>query len=1064
MLECTFIGLCLLLLKTTTVHDDSMAPAPLSHSYSSVELLAINSTISIDTVKLPTETWNTLKVLKLCNPQPTHRGTKGSKKHRHIPVFYGRRPVNCKHRQVNHNNLTTVQRSGLPQRSSKDLHIALVNPCSVRNKTADICEHVVSSSIDICLFTETWLKGRDSVVRAELKPEGYNFKDNPRPSGRNGGGLGIMFRNGIKCKTISAGGKSSFEYANYSVMYENTKLDIHVVYRPPFSSKHPVTTATFFEEFQSYLSDIVKSPLPLYIAGDFNIHVDLPSDRDALKLSKLLQMYDLIQHVTFPTHRSGHSLDLVITRNCHDLLVTHTASEYMISDHIFVHTHVNFPRPALRLSTVTYRKLKEVDHRALSADFCEMTSNLMNITDIDQLAKVYNTELRSVLDKHAPIVSKTIVERQRLPWFDSELCDLKTSRRRAEDLWRKNKDPGSLVAFHQARNKYVHALHSKRTVYLSSLISDAGQDCKKLFNIVNTLCDKKHDNPLPEHDSLESLVSVFGFFFKDKIDKIDADMGATQPPIIPKRSGVSGNLLSYEAVTQEEVRKLVSFAKTTSCPADPIPTKLLKEHLDDLLPLLTHIINCSLSSGVFPQEWKTARVVPLLKKPGADLVLQNYRPVSNLQFVSKLVERAVAKQLRLHCDSSYPLPTLQSAYRAGFSTETALLKVQSDILLNMDSQKVTQLVLIDLSAAFDTVNHSLLLNIMQDSFGVEDTALHWFASYLDSRSQCISIDGTTSKPLPLDKGVPQGSCLGPVLFTEYASPVFEVIHQCEKDAHGYADDHQVYSAFDPKSLVPALESMEHCIMNIRDWMHKMRLKMNDSKTEFILIGTPQQLAKCATKSISIGNCSIEASEYVRNLGAYFDRNMNMEEHISRKCRAAYAQLYNISKIRVYLDDASAEQLIHALVHSHIDYCNSLLSGLPKYLVRKLQMVQNSAARVLCGLSKHDSITPALKSLHWLPVLYRIKFKVCLITFSALQGLGPQYLKDMLSVRESRTRSGDSVTLMVPRTKHTTLGDRAYAVAGPSEWNKLPCHVRNITDINLFKSKLKAHFFSIAFKD
>ena len=116
----------------------------------------------------------------------------------------------------------------------------------------------------------------------------------------------------------------------------------------------------------------------------------------------------------------------------------------------------------------------------------------------------------------------------------------------------------------------------------------------------------------------------------------------------------------------------------------------------------------------------------------------------------------------------------------------------------------------------------------------------------------------------------------------------------------------------------------------------------------------------------------------------------------------YSQLYSISKIRVYLDNASTDKLIHALVHSHIDYYNSLLSGLPKYLIPKLQMVQNSAARVLCGLSKHDSITPALKHLHWLPVLYRIKFQVCLIMFSALQGLGPQYLKDMLRGRESRT--------------------------------------------------------------
>lgn len=469
-----------------------------------------------------------------------------------------------------------------------------------------------------------------------------------------------------------------------------------------------------------------------------------------------------------------------------------------------------------------------------------------------------------------------------------------------------------------------------------------------------------------------------------------------------------------------------------------------------------------MSTGIFPDAWKHALVVPLLKKPGADPIPKNYRPVSNLQYISKLAEKAVAKQLSLHCDTSFPLPTHQSAYRAGFSTETALLKVQSDILLNMDQQKVTQLVLIDLSSAFDTVDHSILLNTMQNSFGITETALSWFTSYLESRSQSIIIDSVTSDAFQLDKGVPQGSCLGPILFTEYASPLFDVIMQNRQHAHGYADDHQIYNGFQPSCMVPAIKDMELCMDNIRKWMNQMKLKMNDSKTEYILIGTPQQLAKCTEKSITIGDCTIEASDCVRNLGSYFDKHMTMEQHISVKCRVAYSQLYNISKVRNYLDDQSAEQLIHALVHSHIDYCNSLLSGLPKFLIKKLQLVQNAAARVLCRLSKRNHISPVLKQLHWLPVMYRIKYKMCLVVFSALHGTGPQYIRDMLNVRCSGLRSSDTLTLVVPRTKCATLGDRAFAVAGPREWNALPSHLRSVNNIGAFKSKLKTYYFTLAF--
>ena len=208
------------------------------------------------------------------------------------------------------------------------------------------------------------------------------------------------------------------------------------------------------------------------------------------------------------------------------------------------------------------------------------------------------------------------------------------------------------------------------------------------------------------------------------------------------------------------------------------------------------------------------------------------------------------------------------------------------------------------------------------------------------------IDKSLSAEIALDQGVPQGSCLGPIIFIDYSSPVLIIINNHGKQGHAYADDHQIYSACHPDSLEESIISMENCVADIKTWMQSMKLKMNDAKTEYILFGTQQQLSKCTKTSITIGDSVIEASEYVRNLGAYFDRNMAMDQHIKVKCRAAYAQLYNIGKIRKYLNDKSAEQLIHALVDSHIDYCNALLVGLPKYLIQKLQMVQNTAASVI----------------------------------------------------------------------------------------------------------------------
>ena len=201
---------------------------------------------------------------------------------------------------------------------------------------------------------------------------------------------------------------------------------------------------------------------------------------------------------------------------------------------------------------------------------------------------------------------------------------------------------------------------------------------------------------------------------------------------------------------------------------------MVKECLDELLPVVASI-HC-LSSGIFPNGWKEALIIPLLKNQlTLDLAFGNFRPISNLQFVSKLTEKAVFNQAHSYLVSNDLFPLCQSSYRKYHSTETALLKVKHDILMNMNNQEVTLLVLLDLSAAFDTVDHSILLERLQADFGIFGTVLSWFSSYFSGRSQKVVIDGVYSKKIDLSFSVPQGSCLGPLLFILYTSKLFKII-------------------------------------------------------------------------------------------------------------------------------------------------------------------------------------------------------------------------------------------------------------------------------------------------
>ena len=290
----------------------------------------------------------------------------------------------------------------------------------------------------------------------------------------------------------------------------------------------------------------------------------------------------------------------------------------------------------------------------------------------------------------------------------------------------------------------------------------------------------------------------------------------------------------FSSVSEDEVRRIILESSNASSKLDPILTSLVKPCCHELAPIIAEIINLSFSEGIVPNHWKIALVLPLLKKFGLDFMFENFRPISNLPFVAKSAEKATISQLSIHCAANAPFPEYQSAYRKYHSTETALLKVQNDILLSMDRQEVTLLVLIDLSAAFDTIDHAILLETLEKDFGVTGNALKWLTSYLSERKKTILIKDHESEVFNLQSGVPQGSCLGPVLFILYVAGLFKIIDKHLPNAHTYADDTHIYHSFRPDTSLSqdaALKSIENCVADIRAWMLSNRLLINYSKTE-----------------------------------------------------------------------------------------------------------------------------------------------------------------------------------------------------------------------------------------
>ena len=961
--------------------------------------------------------------------------------------------------------------------TSKSISLNCVswNVQSLNNKCDEVMEHVLDFNADLVFLCELWLKTDNNAVTAKIKDYNYLILHNIRKSStkNRGGGVGLLYSNRLQVKKDRSvkGLYESFEYAVYSL---KLKTGFDKILLVSFYRCQEVGVNIFLDEFTSLLEKLVTICKNILLAGDINIHCESDDD-SSRKLHSSLSGFDLVQNVQDPTNKFGHTVDVVISSST--LPVTNLeVHDVSLSDHYLVSYQFSCSAQLSEFKHITYRNLNGIDKNLFYNEITTALGEIQFDGTFSDTVLSYNNILTDLLNRHAPRKTRLIKTVDRAPWFNQEYAELRRDRRRAEKQYRRSKLEVDRQIFVNLRKKTTNAAFSMKKQFIKSNIRDNKNNSKELYKKVNKLTDKAHTTSLPSiSDDNEVLAEMFSEYFKEKTVRIRSEIGQNfssssyisnfPTSILSNSNGsltVTNNRLSSQFLSDfaptdiKEVKGILLKHGIKTSYEDPLPDTVVKENLDLLLPLWVKLINKSLSSGNF-DGFKQAIVTPLIKDNGLDHNdFKNYRPISNLPFLSKLIERIVLSRLNHHMRELGCEVSNQYGYKPAHNTESLLIKITNDLLIASDAKSATVLLLLDLSSAFDTVDKVKLINILSEEIKITGNALNWFKSYLFGRTQKVKIGDNFSDSVIIEFGVPQGSVLGPVLFNIYLRSLYGHIEHLGFSIKGFADDHQLYASFTPDFQLTVLSDHINKVLSaVMQWMKNLFLKLNPEKTQIIVFGRPEVLDNIIINGIFVSNKCIRFVKDVKNLGFHLDDKLSYDKQINELVKSCFLSVRNISSIKQFLGYEEKRILISSFVLSKIDYCNAMYFGLNSHNMRKLQSVQNSAARLVFGSRTYSSLSPLFEKLHWLPIKNRIIFKISIYVHKCLYGNAPDDMMELIQPSDTFIRTAKLKSVIKPET---AIGCKAFAVVAPKVWNSLSLQLRQETILVNFKKQLKTYLF------
>ena len=729
-----------------------------------------------------------------------------------------------------------------------------------------------------------------------------------------------------------------------------------------------------------------------------------------------------------------------------------------LSDHYLVYCVLKAGVIKAPPKTIEYRSYKNFDVNTFLADLNSVPWHIIeNEEDIDDAVFIWNQLSSEIADLHAPVKRRRI-RGVPLPWLNDKISEAMKDRDFHDCKAVKTNSVFHWACYRKLRNRVNHGVKAAKSRYYRDLILEAKGDSGKIWQAVNEVSSRKTKSSTPqcivadgvEHTTPASIASVLNCFFasigRSLANKISA------AAMFPVRSAAKLQSFSLYEVDEETVVKyLLSLKTNKAIGLDNISARLLKCGTRVICPSITKLLNLSIRTGNFPEIWKCSKVAALFKAVDRTNA-SNYRPISILPTMSKILEKVVHSQFYDLLNSNNLISTKQFGFRPKLSTTSALTSFADEVLLHMESGELCGAVFLDLTKAFDTVDHNILLSKLS-AIGVSHSTLQWFKSYLSHRKQRTACSNAVSDPLPMTFGVPQGSILGPLLFLVYINDLPLAIKNCEVTL--YADDTVLYYfAKEPHHLADALNDD---LLKVAQWLHGNKLTLNLTKTKSMIIGSKRKLVGISSLLLSIFDTDINSVTSFKYLGVMLSSTFTWSDHVEYISSKVNKNLGLLRRIKYYLPYDARLLFYNSLVLPIFDYADLVWGDKDKIsLMNELQILQNKAAKLILDRPPYSSSTDALTISRWPNLEERRKCHQCIYAYKCING---QLNHSLDIVRKSdmhsyNTRNKDTIKL--PKIKYNWGKHRSRYHCFKDCKERT---VRNSASLPIFKKCLFSAFYN-----